>query len=633
MSGIAGIFNFDGRPVDADVLRRMGAGLAHRGPHAAGQWIDGPVAFAHRKLATTPESVSENQPLLNETGDCCITLDGRVDNRQELEDALRAKSSVLRTNSDAELVLRAYEQWGEECPAKIIGDFAFAIWDRRKQQLLCARDILGIRPFYYYADDRRFLFASEMQPLFEDPQVERKPNLPLIAHQLTDCFVDEEQTRYADLHRLPPRHVLTVKNSVLARRQYWDIDSGRTISYRTDAEYAEHYLDLFQEAVRCRVRSNATVGVRLSGGLDSSSIVCVAQKLFRENAVSNPGLESFSNIFEGLSCDERSYIQDIVQKCGVKANYFSYDPKRPRADFNQMTNYPDVLFHPVILMDVPLYQAMQASGVHVVLDGTGGDEVLAAGCEHLTDLLAAGKLHETWTQARFDSASTHIPIRNLLFNYGVIPFIPNGLKPILRPIHRLARGNKPYQCVRPEFLRKVGVSERSGRRTIKRRFPTRSQQRMYEGLFWGWNATIAHEIMDLFTARFSLEIRYPFFDRRLIEFLIAIPAGQFWRRDQTKFILRAAMKDILPESVRTRRGKAEFSPVIDAEMTGFRSVQVEEIFGTSLMAQWGILNRSRLLELNRRYQKAPMASEAGQLTFLLGLELWFRSIVQEKRGG
>jgi asparagine synthase (glutamine-hydrolysing) len=156
---------------------------------------------------------------------------------------------------------------------------------------------------------------------------------------------------------------------------------------------------------------------------------------------------------------------------------------------------------------------------------------------------------------------------------------------------------------------------------------------MYEGLFWGWNATIAHEIMDLFTARFSLEIRYPFFDRRLIEFLIAIPAGQFWRRDQTKFILRAAMKDILPESVRTRRGKAEFSPVIDAEMTGFRSVQVEEIFGTSLMAQWGILNRSRLLELNRRYQKAPMASEAGQLTFLLGLELWFRSIVQEKRGG
>jgi asparagine synthase (glutamine-hydrolysing) len=631
LSGIAGIVNFDGCPVNPDTLKRMSLGLVHRGPDAAGQRIDGHIAFAHRKLATTPESVSEVQPLLNESGDYCLTLDGRVDNRQELEEALYAKGAVLRENSDAELVMRAYEQWGEDCPAKIIGDFAFAIWDRRKQQLLCARDILGIRPFYYYADDRSFLFASDMQPLFEAPQVERKPNLPLIGLQLSDSFGDQEQTRYANVFRLPPRSILIVRNGIRTKRMYWDVDPVRTIRYRSDAEYAEHFLSIFQESVRSQVRSRGKVGARLSGGLDSSSIVCVAQKLFRENSIPNPGFESFSNVFDGLACDERTYIHDVVEKCGVKANYFSYAAKPQIGDFSEVSRYPDVLYHPVVLMNVPLYRAMQASGVHVVLDGTGGDELLAAGCEHLTDLVSAGRFRETWTQARFASTATQTPIFKLLFNYGLIPFIPNALKPILRPIHRLARRHKPYQYVRPEFLRSVGLGNRPGRRAVKRGFPTRSQERIYEGLFWGWNATVALELMDLFTSRFSLEFRYPFFDRRLIEFLLAIPAEQQWRQDQTKFILRTAMKGILPESVRQRRGKAEFSPVMNAEMTGSLSVRMDEIFDNSVMAEWGILDSLKLVELNRQYQRAPTARDAGQLSFLLGLELWFRSVVQDKK--
>jgi asparagine synthase (glutamine-hydrolysing) len=623
LSGIAGIFNFDGRPVDPDVLSRMGAALAHRGPHAASQWIDGNVGFAHRKLATTPESISETQPLLNDNGDYCLTFDGRVDNRQELQEALRAKGAVLRTNSDAELVLRAYELWSEECPAKIIGDFAFAIWDRRKQRLLCARDILGVRPFYYFADDHRFIFASEMQPLFEVPQVERKPNLPLIGLQLSDSFGDQEQTRYSNVLRLPPRYLLTVTNRTVTKKQYWDVDPGREIRYGSDEEYAEHFLDVFRMAVKSHVRSSGAMGARLSGGLDSSSIVCVAQKMFREDALTNPGFESYSNIFDGLACDERSYIHDIVEKCGVKANYFTYDPQHPRAELTEAAQFPDVLYHPVIVMNVPLYRAMQTNGVHVVLDGTGGDELLAAGCEHLTDLVSTGRMGEAWKQARYASALTQNSVPRLLFNYGLIPFVPPALKPILRPLYRFARRYKPFQCVRQDFLSKVGVSKIAGRRSTKRGFPRRSQERIYEGLFWGWNATVALELIDLFTSRFSLEFRYPFFDRRVIEFLIAIPADQQWRGDQTKFILRSAMKGILPESVRTRRGKAEFSPVMN-------SVQMKEIFSTSVMAEYGILDQSKLLQLNGRYQKAPSARDGGQLAFLLGLELWFRSAVQKK---
>lgn len=160
MSGITGIYHLDGRPVDPALLRRMTDIIGHRGPDGAGYWLDGPVGLGHRMLHPTPESLRETQPLLDETGNLCLTLDGRVDNREELRTALEDKGTKLRTDTDAELVLQAYECWGEECPKKIIGDFVFVIWDGRMRQLFCARDPLGVKPFYYYTDGRTFLYGS-----------------------------------------------------------------------------------------------------------------------------------------------------------------------------------------------------------------------------------------------------------------------------------------------------------------------------------------------------------------------------------------------------------------------------------------------------------------------------------------
>jgi asparagine synthase (glutamine-hydrolysing) len=630
MSGIAGIFNLDGRPANPETLKRMSAALSHRGPDHQGSWRAGPVGFVHCLLATTPESVSEEQPLLDETGALCLTLDGRVDNREELGNALRAKGARLRTDTDGELVLRAYEIWGEECPAKIIGDFAFAIWDMRKRQLLCARDPLGIRPLYCYKDDRRFLFASEMQPIFMEPEVERKPNFATIGRYLGNNFEDQEQTRYANVVRVTPNHSVIVTERNLQNRQYWDLDRQRSIRYATDEEYAEHFLSLFQESVRCRLRSRGPLAARLSGGLDSSSIVCTARKLLRENAVPDPGFETFSNVYPGLPCDERKYIDEVLRHCGVKeSNFFVYYPDVSYAELSRAADYPDVLYHPITLVNVRLYKKIQARGINVVLDGMGGDELLAAGCEHLGDLLAAGRLRQLWAQAQCDSRSTKIPIQRLLFTYCVIPFVPQFLKPILRPVHRFLRGYKPYRCVNPAFLRSVGVNRFVGRPTMKRTFPTRAQQRLYEGLFVGWNATVAMEIMDLFTARFSIELRYPFFDRRLVEFLMAIPSDQRWRGENTKFILRTAMKGILPEAIRLRRGKAEFSPVMDIEMTRHQSADVESLFRCSVMAKHGILDQGELTRLFDRYQQNTEDEYLlGQVVFLVGLELWFLSMME-----
>jgi len=195
VSGIAGIFNLDGRPVDPALLTRMTDVIAHRGPDGAGQWIDGSVGLGHRMLHTTPESLYEKQPLIDETGNLCLVLDGRVDNREELRTALEAKGAKLRTDTDAEMVLHAYECWGEESPKKIIGDFAFAIWDKRDRLLFCARDPLGMKPFHYYTDGRTFLCGSELRQLFEDVTVQREPNEGMVGEYLVSSLTN---SRYAE---------------------------------------------------------------------------------------------------------------------------------------------------------------------------------------------------------------------------------------------------------------------------------------------------------------------------------------------------------------------------------------------------------------------------------------------------
>lgn len=165
MSGIAAIYNLNGRPLDRALLLRLTDVIAHRGPDGSGLFVDGAVGLSHQMLRTTPESLHEEQPLADETGNLILTLDGRVDNRNELKAALKAKGFGLRADTDAELVLLAYQAWGEECPQRIIGDFAFVVWDKRNRHFFCARDPMGIRPFYYYLDDRTFLCGSELRQI------------------------------------------------------------------------------------------------------------------------------------------------------------------------------------------------------------------------------------------------------------------------------------------------------------------------------------------------------------------------------------------------------------------------------------------------------------------------------------
>lgn len=621
MSGIAGIFRRDGQPADANALKKMAAALAHRGPHAEGVWARGPAGLVHRLLWTCPEG-TERQPLADRSCELCLTFDGRLDNREEIFQQLGITSEAWESISDSVATLAAYRQWGEACVEKMLGDFAFAVWDQANCKLFCARDAMGVKPFYYYLDEKKFVFASEPQALFASGEVEHRPSLEAIARYLTGDFSDAEQTRYAKVMRLPARYSLSVSSAAIQKRMYWDFDPSRSISCRDDAEYAAQFAGIFSRAVRSRLRSRTPIGARLSGGLDSSSVVCVASQRLEEEPRVAPALETFSNVFEGMACDERPFIGDVVAKARVKANFFAFKLGASDEPAGAAASYPDNFYHPGMLVNVPLCATMREKGFHVAFEGIGGDELLAPGCEHVTDLAAQRKLKEAWREVRRISKACDFGTFDLLYSYALIPFVPLFVKPILRPLHRLLRGGAADNCVRDEFLKRAGISTRRNERQ-NRKFATRAQQKICDVLFSGWNALVAVEEIESFSSRFGIEVRYPFLDRRVAEFVIALPPEQRWR-GQSKFILREAMNGILPESVRTRRGKAVFSPLLQEQLTGSQGQKIRSVFANSEMVSEGILDRARLMRLFDSYQKAPSLKSASRIMFLAGLELWFR---------
>ena len=331
MSAIAGIVRLDGAPADRANLDRMLERLAHRGPDGHGSHIADSCGLGHRMLWTTPESLHERLPLTDSTGDLTLTADARIDNREELCSLLSAPSTV----TDADLILQAYARWGERCPERLLGDFAFALWDARRGLLFCARDHFGVKPFYYHhRPGRLFAFASEIKGLLVLSEVPRRLNETRVADYLVPLLEDKEITFYEEIVRLPPAHRMAVTREGVRMEQYWAPDPEREIRMKSDGEYAEAFREIFTEAVRCRLRSAFRVGSMLSGGLDSSSIVCVARELLAKNGGGK--LHTFSAIFPDVpECDEREYIDEVIAGGGLEPHLVRGDqlklltPPRP----------------------------------------------------------------------------------------------------------------------------------------------------------------------------------------------------------------------------------------------------------------------------------------------------------------
>ena len=628
MSAVAGLYRTDGRPVNRHEVDRMVLALAHRGPDGTGAWSGGPVALAHGALWTTPESRGEPQPLASAACNV-IVADARLDNRLDLLAALGLSGSAAGEIGDSELILRAYERWGDGCAAKLIGDFAFAIWDSQNQALFCARDHVGVKPFYYHHSSSAFLFASEIKALLTSPIVPYRLDQSRVADFLVGLFDDPAGTFYRDIYRLPAGHTLTVTRSGMRIRSYWSLDSTREIVLGSDEAYAEAFRECFTEAVRCRLRSSHPVGCLLSGGLDSSSIVAMARQL---RGGSGAPLDTFTGIFPSLSptdlrkIDERPYADAVVAQGGLEAHYVRGDLVSPLTEVDRVLWHLDEGFAaPNLYLNWALYGAARERGVRTLLDGIDGDTTVSHGLENLPALARTGRLGALGRELRALSHRHGVSVRSLFWQLTVQPLIPVSLRVGVRRLRGRDATYLDHTIIKPEFAKRTGVEERLAANEREQARPAQSAREAHARAMRSGLIPYALEVADKTSAAFGVEARYPFFDRRLMEFCLALPADQKLRGGWSRLVMRRAMDGLLPESVRWRSSKATLAPNFKRRLLGNdRNLLAEMVSGQSGVLE-DYVDFSALRRAYDRCGSEPVADADALTVFAaVALGLWLQ---------
>jgi asparagine synthase (glutamine-hydrolysing) len=609
----------------------MLATMKHRGPDGSRVWVDDFAALGHCMLQTTPESLHEQLPSVQRSCPLAISSDARIDNRAELFAALGLEPPLV-TLTDSDLILAAYAKWGDECAVHLLGDFAFAIWDGRRGTLLCASDPVGVKSFYYYDSPRMFAFASEIKGLLALSEVPCRLNEMRVAEYLVALFEDRSGTFYEGIRRLPGASTLTVTRTRVDCRQYWSLDPKREMRLSSDQEYEEAFREHFTEAVRCRTRSSFPIGAALSGGLDSSSIACLARN------ERNEPLHTFSLVFPELPAedrrviDERSEIQAALDSGGFVPHFIQADRLSPMGQIHRMHFHLDhANFAPNLYLHWAMYDAARTHGVRVFLDGFDGDATVSHGFERLTEL--AQKLHwgALWREATLLSQNQLngiSPIR-IIKEYCLKPLTPRWAHlawHLLRGRHRQATGKNIL--ISAPLKQRTDIERRA--RSILRSQVAWSLRTARE-LHWQsvTQALYAYglEISDKATAAFSLEGRYPFFDRRVMEFCLALPPEQKLAQGWNRWILRRAMAGTLPPQIQWRRTKANLSPNFHRRLLDFERDEVERILFHEFDAIEPYVDREAMRSAYYQYRKTHVRTqgESLQLFAAVNLALWLRS--------
>ena len=340
MSAFAVLYDYSGSPLEPGLLERVMGRLSHRGPDGQDAFVSGPLAMGHWHFWTTPEEVGERQPLQVDDLPFRLVFDGRLDNREDLFAALSISVEEGRLLSDAALVLRAYAAWGERCVERFIGEFALVLFDEYQHSLFCARDHLGDRTLFYTQHGNRMAIASEPWAVVGAQSAPVELDERAVAHYFALRATPDGQTLFKDVIELLPANVILINEHGLRLQRYWQPDFDRKIRYKTDEEYADHFRDLLEESVRCRMRSTTPVAVLMSGGLDSTSVASLAARMLAPQQ-----LTTISYVFDKFpECDERPYIEAVKQKWNIRSLQVFVDNCCPyqdlRIDVNDVGGTP-----------------------------------------------------------------------------------------------------------------------------------------------------------------------------------------------------------------------------------------------------------------------------------------------------
>ena len=628
MCGICGnVYDSINRGVDVELLRSMASVINHRGPDDEGIYVKNNVGLAHKRLSILDLSPAGHQPMSNEDGTIWIVFNGEIYNFLDLRDDLQKRGHTFRSRTDTETIIHLYEEKGVECVHDLRGMFAFAIWDENKKRLFCARDRAGKKPFVYAHTEDGLIFASELKALLKDPALKRNLNHTAIHNYLTYQYVPSPMSIFTSVKKLPPAHILIYERGDLKIKRYWNLSYQDKLQLSSVEEYGEQFRDLFEEAVKIRLRSDVPLGAFLSGGVDSSLVVAVMSRLMDQP------VKTFSIGFEEEAYDEVAFARLIAEKYKTDHHEFIVKP-------DAVSILPQIVWHynePFADSSaIPTYYVskMTRDFVTVALNGDGGDESFAGYERYLADKLAD-------------------------YYRRVPPFMREGI--IRRIVDKL-----PHSTNRRNFFRRLkrfvkGISEPPERRyvrwicffdnemkgdlytpsfkdlnreydsvdlTVKWYERADAEQFLDRTLFVDVMSYLPEDLLvkvDIASMAHSLEARSPFLDHKVMEFAASLPPNLKLRGMETKFLLKHTLSDIVPQEILQRK-KMGFGVPLDVWFRNDLKEMAYDVLLDQKSIERGYFRKeyvSKMLDehVSKQYDHSY------RIWALLFLELWHKMFV------
>ena len=624
MCGIAGRFNYDPlRPVARDVLEAMTDSMTHRGPDAAGYHLAPGIGLGHRRLSIIDLSTGD-QPLANENGTVWTVFNGEIYNFAEVRAELLAHGHRFRTNSDTEVIVHGYEQWGERCVDKFRGMFAFAVWDATARRLVLARDRVGVKPLYYAEiPGRGIVFGSELKALLEDPEVPRAWRPDAIDAFLTLLYIPAPATIYQGIHKLEPGHVLVAEKGSFRTFRYWDLEFTGDGDARREQDYLEELDALLRESVALRQIADVPLGAFLSGGIDSSAVAA-----YMVETSSRPPL-TISVGFDHAKYDELAHAKRVAEHLGCE-----FHPRTVTPDI--VTLLPKLAWHfdePFADSSaVPTYYVSKAARelVTVALSGDGGDELWAGYTRHRV---------ERWEQNARTVLGPAAGIAGALAH--ALPLSVKGARSLR---HLASRPDQAYAIKHAYGMFEPDAKARlySGdfAASVRHADPFAMFRQVYarcasrdpldRGLYTDVHTYMIDDILtkvDRMSMAVSLEAREPLLDHRLLEFAARVPTSLKLKDGRGKYLLRKALERKVPREI-LERGKQGFEAPIAEWLRGPLAPMAESLLGDGRLRDRGVFDGREVSRLWTEHRDGR-ADHRHRLWQLMMLELWFRQFIDQ----
>ena len=601
--------------------------IAHRGPDDEGFYVGKGLALGQRRLAILDLSPLGHQPMFFDRENLVIVFNGEVYNYIEIRQELLAKGYKFRSESDTEVILAAYQEWGSACLNRFNGMWAFVIYDRKKKVLFGARDRLGVKPLYYFCDKDRFIFASEIKAIIAHPEVKAKPNDKIVwDYLMQNGLVDHsEETMFSGIMDLRGGHSFTIANGKIKIEKWWDLDHEKTTHYSSDRDYQEKFRELFFDSIKLRLRSDVPIGSCLSGGLDSSAIVCVVNKYLKDENTAQIGKwqKTFSAVYNAKKyqgCDETPYIREVIRKTQAQPYFTRPSGEKLSKEIEKLVWHQDIPFGSTsIYAQWNVFRLASEHKMKVMLDGQGSDEFMAGYLFYREIYLL--QMLKSFQLIEFAKGISHYDFKANKFAFKDFT---NSL---------LARGilGKTLASRYRSHQREFEIFDPSWQQKYHHNYSLKPTGDVFKNALYtsakiGLASLLRYE--DRNSMAFAIESRVPFLDYRLVEFLYSLPHNQKIRGGKTKWIMREALAGILPQKIRNRHDKIGFATPEKNWIRENLAKEFKQTFNSESFRSRGYFQPNKI----GRAFDAFLKGETEDYRFfwrLYNMEIWFRTFIDK----